>query len=207
MSGPASATWPAGSGAIRGCRRQWSSAPPVALQSGKCRRPAGRIFNLKFGQGGGAPGRKGANGKLNNPGKIRARWGGARLCWGANSWDVQKGPDPPKFSVVLTGNSSLRQPEEYEAWYEAAAHRGAMPRRELVGDLGPPASLAARGCGPAPPGGGCEGRRRASLSRSIIIMPRQNRRVGSSCTSPNSVYTTVYNLNRSEKSVVRGCVH
>jgi hypothetical protein len=43
VSGPASAPSPAGSGAIRGCRllrRQWPSAPPVALQSGKFRRPA-----------------------------------------------------------------------------------------------------------------------------------------------------------------------
>ena len=43
VSGPASAPSPAGPGAIRGCRllrRQWPSAPPVALQSGKFRRPA-----------------------------------------------------------------------------------------------------------------------------------------------------------------------
>ena len=43
VSGPASAPSPAGPGAIRGyrlLRRQWPSAPPVALQSGKFRRPA-----------------------------------------------------------------------------------------------------------------------------------------------------------------------
>ena len=48
--------------------------------------------------------------------------------------------------------------------YEAAAHRGVMPRREPVGDLGRPASLEARGGGPAPPGVGCEGRRRAPVA-------------------------------------------
>ena len=34
---------------------------------------------------------------------------------------------------------------KYSVEYEAAAHRGVMPRREPVGDLGRPASLAARG--------------------------------------------------------------
>ena len=33
----------------------------------------------------------------------------------------------------------------YPIEYEAAAHRGVMPRRAPVGDLGPPASLPTRG--------------------------------------------------------------